>query len=111
MVTVRVDFETIERGHDIFKCPSELHLDTSYQHIHSTDRKLLIESQPEAEENQRFLTTIESKLKIECTFAQLKQETKDNELAIGVLQSCADKLAKQLPIIDDFVKMATVISK
>ena len=79
MVMVRVDFETI------FKCPSELHLDISYQHIiHSTIRKWLIDSQPESEEKQRLLSIIESKLKIEFTLAQLRQETEDNEVAIGV---------------------------
>ena len=68
MLTVRVDFETIERGHLIFKCSSELHLDISYQHIiHSTIRKWLIDSQPEAEENQILLSIIESKLEIEYT--------------------------------------------
>ena len=33
VVTVKVDFETIECSHGHFKCPSELHLDVSYQHI------------------------------------------------------------------------------
>ena len=88
MVMVRVDFETIDRGHGIFKCPSELHLDVSYQHIiHSTVRIWLIDSQPESEEKQRLLSTIETKLSIEYTLAQLRQETEDNEVAMGVLQS------------------------
>ena len=112
MVTVRVDFETIDRGHGIFKCPSELHLDVSYQHIiHSTIRKWLIDSQPESEEKQRLLSIIESKLNIEFTLAQLRQETEDNEVAMGVLQSSADNLARKLPDIEDLVNMATVVSK
>ena len=72
MVTVRVDFETIDRGHGIFKYPSELHLDVCYQQIiHSTIRKWLIDSQPESEEKQRLLSIIETKLNIEFTLAQL----------------------------------------
>ena len=94
MVTVRVDFETIERGQGIFKCPSELHLDVSYQHIiHSTIRKWLIDSQPESEGKQRLLSIMESKLNIEFTVAQYRQESKDNEVAIGVLRCDADSLA------------------
>ena len=112
IVTVRVDFETIDRGQGIFKCPSELHLDVSYQHIiHSTIRKWLIDSQPETEEKQRLQSIIETKLSIEYTLAQLRQETEDNEVAMGVLQSGADTLAHKLPDIDDLVKMATVVSK
>ena len=73
MGRITVDFETIVRGHGIFKCPSELHLDVGYQHIiHSTIRKWLIDSQPESEEKQRLLSIIESKLNIEFTLAQLR---------------------------------------
>ena len=50
MVTVKIDFEMIEGSQGTFKCPSELCLDISYQHIiHSM---ILIESQPESEEKQ-----------------------------------------------------------
>ena len=81
-VTVTVDLETIQGGHSIFKCPTELHLDVSYQHIiHSTIRKWLIDSQPGSEEKQRLQSIIESKLKIEFILAQLRQETEDNEVA------------------------------
>ena len=70
LVTVRVDFETIDRSHGTFKCPSELHLHVSYQHIiHSTIRKWLIDSQPESEEKQRLLSIIEIKLSIDYTLA------------------------------------------
>ena len=83
MMTVRVDFETIDRGHGIFKWPSELHLDTSYQSIiHSTIRKWLIDSQPESEEKQRLQGIIDSKLSIEYALARLRQETEDNEVAM-----------------------------
>ena len=79
-------FKTIEGGQGIFKGPSELHLNVSYQHIiHSTIRKWLIDSQPQAEEKQRLLSIIESKLSIEFTIAQLKQESEDKEVEIGVL--------------------------
>ena len=112
MVTVRVDFETIDCGQGIFKFPSELHLDVSYQHIiHSTIRKWLIDSQPETEEKQRLQSIIETKLSIEYTLAQLRQETEDNEVAMGVLQSSADTLARKVPDIEDLVNMATVVSK
>ena len=77
----------IEPGHGIFKCPSELHLDVSYQSIiHSTIRKWLIDSQPESEEKQRLQNIIDSKLSIEYALAKLRQETEDNEVAMGVLQ-------------------------
>ena len=112
MVTVRVDFEMIDRGQGIFRCPSELHLDVIYRHIiHSTIRKWLIKCQPESEEKQRLLSTIETKLSIEYTLAQLRQETEDNEVAMGVLQSSADNLARKLPDIEYLVHMATVVSK
>ena len=112
MVTVRVDFETIDRSQGFFKCPSELHIDVSYQHIiHSTIRKWLIDSQPESEEKQRLQSIIETKLSIEYTLAQLRQETEDNEVAMGVLQSSADNLARKLHDIEDLVNMATVVSK
>ena len=59
---VRVDFETINRGHGIFKDPSELHLDVRYQTIiHSTIRKWLIDSQPKSEEKQRLLNICTTK--------------------------------------------------
>ena len=63
----------------------------------------MIDSQPESEEKQRLLSIIESKLKIEFTLAQLRQETEDNEVAMGVLQYGADNLAKKLSSIEDLV--------
>ena len=41
--------------------------------------------------------------------AKLRQETEDNEVAMGVLQSGADALARKLPDVDDLVEMATEI--
>ena len=57
------------------------------------------------------MSIIESKLNIEFTLAQYRQEVEDNEVAIGVLQCGADCLAQKLPSIDDLVNMATVTSK
>ena len=59
----------------------------------------MIDSQPESEEKQRLLSIIETKLSIEYTLAQLRQETEDNEAAMGVLQSSADNLTRKLPDI------------
>ena len=112
MVTVKVDFETIERGQGIFKCPSELHLDRSYQHIiHSTIMKWLIDSQAESEEKKRFLSIIDSKLEIEFNLAKLRQEPCKYEITEKVLQCNANILAHKLPNIDGLFNMATVISK
>ena len=70
LVSIKVDFETIERGHGIFRCPSELHLDPSYQNIiESTVKKWLIDSQPESEEKQMLESIIVSKLAIEFDLA------------------------------------------
>ena len=68
-------------------------------------------NQPESEEKQRLLGIIESKLSIEFTLAQLRLETGDNEVAMGVLQCGADSLARKLPDIEDLVNMAMVVSK
>ena len=51
MVTVVVDFETIDKGYGLFKCPSELHHDVNYQAIiKSTILKCLIEEIEESDE-------------------------------------------------------------
>jgi len=71
----------------------------------------LIDSQPESEEKQRLLSIIESKLSIEFTLAQRREETGDHEIAMGVLQSSADILAQKMPDIEDLVNIGTVISK
>ena len=59
----------------------------------------MIDSQPESEKKQRLLSIIESKLSIEFTLAQLRQEMGDNEVAMGVLQSGADIVAKDCQIL------------
>ena len=44
MITVVVDFEIIDKGYGLFKCPSELHHDVNYQAIiQSTITKWLLE--------------------------------------------------------------------
>ena len=64
MVMVRVDFEKVERSHGIFKCPSELRLDISYQDkIHSTIREWLIDRQPESE-NRDFRALLNLSLRL-----------------------------------------------
>ena len=45
----------------------------------------MIDSQSESEEKQRLLSIIESQLNIEFILAQSRQETEDNEVAMGVL--------------------------
>ena len=54
-MSISVDFETIQQGMGIFKCPFELHLDANYQNIiHSNIQKPLVECQPESEKMQRL---------------------------------------------------------
>ena len=95
-----MDFEKIECGHSIFKCPSELHLDESYKHeIHSTIRKWLIDSQTESEAKKRL------------TLGRTLVDISNFEVAEKVLQCNVNILAQKLPSIDDIVDMAKVISK
>ena len=109
MVMVRVDFETIKCVQGIFKCPSELHLDVSYQHIiQSTIRKWLIDCQPESEENHKLPSIIDSKLEIEFDLADIRQEPGKYEMAAKVLQCSADILAPKLANIDSLVNMVTL---
>ena len=73
MVTVVVDFKTIEKGYGIFKCPSELHHDVNYQGIiKSTIIKCLLEEQPETETRNDLLNIIDMKINEEYTLASLK---------------------------------------
>ena len=72
-------------------------------------RKWLNGSQPELEEKQRLLCIIDSKLEIEFTLAEIRQEPGTYELAEKDLQCNADILAQKLPN-DDLVYMAMVIS-
>ena len=103
----KVDFETIERGHGIFKRPSELYLDVRYKHIiQSTIRQWLIDSQPELEDNQRLISIIDSKLEIEFYLADIRQDSGKYDVAEKVLQLDADIQGQKWPSID----MSTVIS-
>ena len=63
MVTVVVDFETIDKGYGLFKCPSELHHDVNYQAIiKSTILKCLLEEQEESDEKYHYLNLVDRKL-------------------------------------------------
>ena len=63
MVTVVVDFETIDKGYILFKCPSELHHDVNYQAIiKSMITKCLLEKQEETEERNNLLNLVDLKL-------------------------------------------------
>ena len=74
LVSIRVDFETIERGHGIFRCPSELHLDPSYQCIiQSLVKKWLIDSQPESDEKSRLTKLIDRLLDTYKSLALIRQ--------------------------------------
>ena len=62
MVTVVVEFETIEKGYGIFKCPSELNHDVNYQAIiKSTITKCLLEEQEETDERNNLLNLVDRK--------------------------------------------------
>ena len=77
MVSISMEFETIlhDQGLLLFLCPSELHLDESYQNIiHSTISKQIIKNQPDSEENHRLEEVIESKLAVEFSVASIRQD-------------------------------------
>ena len=89
MVTVQVDFEAISRGQVLFKCPSELDLDDSHQHlIHRTISKYLIDSQSDSEEKQRLESVIDFKLAIDFDLANIRQDPSivNFEVAEKILQ-------------------------
>ena len=74
MVTFVVDFETIEKGYEIFKCPSELHHDINYQGIiKSAISKCLLEEQPESDTRNDLLNIIDMKINEEYTLTSLTQ--------------------------------------
>ena len=65
MILISMDFEIIKKGQDIFKCPSELHLNVNHQNIiHSYISKHLIDCQPESDEKQELVKVIEAKLSV-----------------------------------------------
>ena len=56
MISISVDFETIERGKGIFKCSLELHLDVNYQNIiHRTIKQHIIDGQLESKTKQELV--------------------------------------------------------
>ena len=62
MITIVIDFETIDKGYDLFKCPLELHHDVNYQAIiKSTITKCLLEEQEETEERNNLLNLVDMK--------------------------------------------------
>ena len=74
MVTIVVDFEMIEKGYGIFKCPSELYHDVNYQGIiKNTIIKCLIEEQHETETRNYLLNIIDMKINEEYTLTSLRQ--------------------------------------
>ena len=72
----------------------------SYQHVtQSTIYQQLIDSQPESGENQRLLSIIDSKLKIEFDLADIRQEPGKYEVAEKVLQCNANILAQNFQVL------------
>ena len=74
MVTIVVDFETIDKGYGTLKCPSELHHDDNYQPIiKSTITKCLLEEQEETEERNNLLNLVDMKLSEEYALTNHRQ--------------------------------------
>ena len=79
MVTVVVDFETIDKGYGLFKCPSELHNDVNYQAIiKSTIQKCLLEEMEETEERNDLLNLVDKKLIEEFALTNHRQDPGKN---------------------------------
>ena len=107
-----VDFETIEKGYGIFKCPSELH-DVKYQSIiKSMIIKCLLEEQPETEARNDLLNIIDMKINEEYALASLRQTPgKDRfEDTERLLLSNIAILDQSLPLVEDLVTMAKVVN-
>ena len=74
MVNVVVDFETIDKGYGLFKCPSELHHDVNYQTIiKSTITKCLLEEQEETDERNHHLNLVDQKIREEYALTHHRQ--------------------------------------
>ena len=113
MVTVVVDFETIDKGYGLFKCPSELHHDVNYQAIiKSTITKCLLEEQEETEERNNLLNLVDLKLSEEYALTNHRQTPgKDGfEETERLLLSNIEVLNNALPTIEDLVSMAMVVN-
>ena len=108
-----MDFETIEKGYGIFKCPSELHHDVNYQAIiKSTITKCLLEKQPETETRNDLLNIIDMKINEEYELASLRRTPGKNcfENSERLLLSNIAILDQSLPTDENFVPMAMVVN-
>ena len=77
-------------------------------------RKWILDSQPNSKEKLNLQNIIDSKISIEYSMAKFKQKTEDNEVAMGVLQSGADALARKLPDVDDlyiYMRCISIITR
>ena len=100
LISIKVDFEMIERGNGIFRCPTELHLDPSYQNIiESTVKKWLIDSQPESEEKMKLSKLADSLLNTHHNLALIRQDpgTEYFGVAEKVMMNNAQTICQQLP--------------
>ena len=113
MVTGVVDFETIEKGYRVLKCPSEFHHDVNYQAIiKSTMIKCLSEEQPETETRNDLLNIIGMKIDEEYTLASLRQtpgKDRFEEIERLLLSNIAIR-DQSLPTVENLVTMATMVN-
>ena len=112
MVTVVVDFETIDKGYGLFKCPSELHHDVNYQAIiKSTIIKCLLEEQEETDERNHHLNLVDQKILEEYALTNHRQTP--GTIGFGeterLMLSNIEVLSNSLPTIDDLVPMTMVV--
>ena len=114
MVTVVVDFETIDKGYGLFKCPSELHHDVNYQAIiKSTILKCLLEEQEETDEKYHHLNLVDQKLWEEYALTHHRQTPGKNGFGETerLMLSNIENLSNSLPTIDELVPMTVVNHK
>ena len=114
MVTVVVDFETIDKRYGLFKFPSELHHDVNYQAIiKSTITKCLLEEQEETEERNTLLNVVDKKLIKEYALTNHRQSPCKNgfEENERLMLSNIEVLNNALPTIDDLVSMAMLVNQ
>ena len=73
----------------------------------------IVHSQPESDDKLRLSKLIDKLLDTYHNLALIRQDqgAEHFEIAKGVLQCNAKAICQQLPITDDLVEMATVISK
>ena len=114
MVTVVVDFETIDEGYGLFKCPSELHHDVNYQAIiKSTIIKCLLEEQDETDERNHHLNLVDQKILEEYALTNHRQTpgTIGFEETERLMLSNIEVLSNSLPTIDDLVPMTSGVTR